>query len=132
MSVFEIASHADIDDAFLAISSNGDSLESFDVVILEKQDIIERGYNCIESLGMTPVESLENTHWDITDLLYGNLGNIAEYIHNRVRNGEIKRRTKHELRGIIINAIDSHRLELTTLKRKVREEIEAEIDRRKS
>ncbi len=132
MSVFEIASDSDIDDAFLAIASNFDRLDSFNVVILEKQDITERGYNCVQSLGMTPVESLKNTHWDITGLLYGTLGNIAEYIHNRIRNDEIQRRTKYELKCIIIDAINSQRLELTTLKEKVRIEIEAEINRRKS
>ena len=40
MSVFEIASDTDIDDAFLAISSNGDSLESFDVVILKRNVLV--------------------------------------------------------------------------------------------
>lgn len=132
MSVFEIASEENIDEAFLAIASNFDRLDAFDVVTLEKHHITERGYDCVQSLGITPIESLQNTHWDITSLAYGNLGNIAEYIHNRTRDNKIQRRAKYELKCLIIDATESGRLELTALKKKVREEIEAEIDRRKS
>ena len=131
MSVFEISSKVDINEAFLAISSNFDRLDSFDVVILVKQEITERDYNCVQSLGITPVENLNNTHWDITGLSYGKLGNIAEYMHNRVSENETDRRTKYELKCIIIDAINAHRLDLTALREKVRIEIEEEINRRK-
>lgn len=121
MSVYEIPSTMNIDDAFLAISSNFQRLESFDIVIMEEQDLVNLHINCIRMEGTTPVEDLKNAHLDISSLCYSKLGTIADYIACRILENHSIRRTKGQLKDILNQAIQGGRLDPNTLDPRLRE-----------
>lgn len=123
LSVFEIQTEAEIKDAFLALASNLDRLEPFDLVTVDKQLVIGMGYKCIQSPGETPVDSLIDTHHDICELNYGNLGPLAMTIYDRVQSNNSTRLVKHELKELIVQAIIAELLEFSKLRRKVKEDI---------
>ena len=111
MSTYEIASEAEIDQAFLAIAANFSELETFDILLLDKQCIIDKGLTCEQNSGNTPVQNLVNTHWDIINLNYGNLGTCAWYMLERFKLQKVVRRTKLELKQIIKKAINDNILD---------------------
>lgn len=123
MSVYEIPSTMNIDDAFLAISSNFQRLESFDIVTMEKQDLVNLHINCIQMEGITRVEDLKNTHLDISGLCYSKLGTIANYIACRILENHSVRRTKSKLKDILNQAIQDGRLDPNTLDRRLRQDL---------
>lgn len=123
MSVYEISSKADIDNAFLAIASNFDRLETFDVVMMDKKVFIDSGINVLNNPGLTPVKDLKNTHWDISDLRYANLGTIAQHINSCVSSNNVMRRSRGELKNIIEKAITDGRLKLNTLRERLQQEL---------
>lgn len=115
MSVYEIPSSTNIDDAFLAVSSNFQRLESFDIVTMEKHDLDNLNINCIHNKGITRVEDLKDTHLDISGLCYSKLGTIANYIACRILATHSIRRTKSQLKDILNKAIRDGRLDPTSL-----------------
>ena len=124
MSVFELSQDDCLEDAFLAIVTYLDRIEVFDLVTFEKQDLIDQGYALVPSPGETPIKSLVDTHYDICNLNYGNLGFIAKTIYDRVQNDKSKRLAKNELRELIVQAIIAEILEFSKLKPRVRSDIE--------
>lgn len=124
MSVYEIPSIMNIDDAFLAISSNFQRLESFDIIIMDEQDLVNLHINCIRMEGTTPVEDLKNTHLDISSLCYSKLGTIADYITCRILENHSIRRTKGQLKDILNQAIQGRRLDLNTLNPRLRNDLQ--------
>lgn len=115
MSVYEIPSITNINDAFLAISSNFQRLESFDIVTMEKHDLDNLNINCIQNKGSTPVEALKDAHLDISGLCYSKLGTIANYIACRILENHSIRRTRSQLKDILNKAIQDGRLNPATL-----------------
>lgn len=124
MSIYEIPSKTNIDDAFLAIASNFQRLESFDIVTMEKQDLTELYMDCKQIAGVTPVEDLRNTHLDISGLCYHKLGTIANYISYRILEDHYERRTRGQLKDIINNAIDDGRLDRDKLDDRLKDDLQ--------
>lgn len=123
MSVYEITSEADINEAFLVIASTFDHADAFDVVLMEKEEIMNLNMNLIQNPGITPIQSLENTHYDISNLSYSKLGIIADYIIGRIRDNRIIRCTKGELREIFKEAITNGRLAPDLITERFRQEL---------
>jgi len=111
LSVWEITSSDDIDQAVLAMVAAGQHLEAIDVVALDPQRIAACGIDCLSTEGMTPVDYLRNTHRELPQLSYSKLGAIAQEILDNVRNDGVQRRTKMDLREILRNAIIEGKLE---------------------
>ena len=123
MSVFQISSEDQIDEVFLALTSNADGVETTDLVAMDQGYILELGMNLIKTAGITPIENLQKIHYDITDLCYGTLGPIAYHVFECVRDNHWKRRTKGELKGILRKAIDEGRLDPSGLKYGVKKDL---------
>ena len=123
MSLYEINSEADADEAFLALVSNFDSIETFDIMLMDRAQFTALGMNLIQSPGVTPVQSLRNTHWDVTDLTYNKLAPIAGYMLTCFQADKHDRRTKGKLKTILKKAVTEGRLDPSTLKEKVRNEL---------
>ena len=123
MSVFQISSEDQIDEAFLALASNADRLESFDVVLMDKAHILSQGMKLIQTAGITPIENLQKIHYDIADLCYSTLGPIAYHVFECLRDDYWKRRTKGELKDILRKAIDEGRLDPSGLKKGVKKDM---------
>lgn len=123
MSVYEIPSLEELDEAVLAIASNFQCLEAFDVVSMDKQRLIDLGLNCVQTPGKTPVQELQSAHHDISNLCYGKLGMVATYIASRVLDKYFVRRTRGQLKDILNKAIQDGRLYLTSLDERLQQDL---------
>ncbi len=123
MSVFQISSEDQIDEVFLAVASNADYLETTDLVAMDQGHISELGLSLIQTGGITPIESLQKIHYDITELRYGTLGTIAYHVFECVRDNHYRRRTRGELKDIIRKAINDKRLDPSALKDGVKKDL---------
>jgi len=123
MSVYEIPSEAKINDALLAIASNFDNPDTFDVVLMKKGDIKKLNIELIQNPGATPIEHLQNAHFDITGLSYRKLGTIANYIVDCIRKKRIVRCTRGELKEIFLNAKSEGLVDPKLLKKNFRIQI---------
>ncbi len=116
LSVFQISSEDQIDEVFLALASNADHIETTDLVMMDQGQILGLGMNLIQTAGITPIEDLQKIHYDIANLRYDTLGQIAYHAFECVRDDHWKRRTRGELKGILREAIDEGRLDSSGLK----------------
>jgi hypothetical protein len=110
LSLWEIESDEQFDQAALAIAAAGDFLETFDLVPLYPTSLIDTGLELEKSRGNTKVEDLKNTHFDIVHLTYARLGIMANHIVQSFRNNKVKRYTRDDLIGLLNNAIENGRL----------------------
>jgi len=121
LSVWKVSTETDIEEAILAIVSGGDHLEAIDIITINCQRITPDGINFAPNpeKSRTRVQDLKNAHCDITDLSYGKLGVISQYIvdcfkkgeiTNCCKEGQVVRCTEGYLKGIIREAIENGRL----------------------
>ena len=123
LSVWEVPDENMIDEAVLAIVSAGHHLETIDVVQMDREHLEKNEIDCIQTEGNTPVKDLANTHIDLSDLAYKKLGIIAYHIANKFRQGKVERYTAGRIKGILKNAIQNKRLEITDLGNSISEKL---------
>lgn len=124
MSVYEINTLDDINEAFLAIASSFKYPETFDVVTMENKALTDTGIDCIKTTGHTPVESLKETHNDIINLCYSKLGIIAKYVSERINDGHVYRCVRGDLKAILNKAIQEELLDPSTLSDELKEALQ--------
>ena len=123
LSVWEVSDENKIDEAVLAIVSAGDRLEAIDVVQIEREHIEKSKIDCIQTDGRTLVEDLVDTHIDLSNLAYKELGIIACHIVNKIRQEQIKRYTEGQIKKILRDAIQKERLETENLNESIRKKL---------
>ena len=121
LSVWQINSESDLDEAVLAIVANFKVLEAIDVVILDGVYLLKANVEQEQTSGITPVSDLKNSHFDLKNLDYYTLGLVAEHIIHRVKLNKIKRYSIKDLKTILKKAISENRLKLEDLKESVAE-----------
>ena len=127
LSVWEAQDENKIDEAVLAIVSACHHLEAIDIVQIDREHLEENEIDCRETDGDTPVKDLVNTHIDLSNLAYKELGIIAYHILDKFRQDKVKRYTKTDLKQILKDAIEKQRLEIDELKEFIREKLEKEL-----
>lgn len=123
-SVWEVADEDDVHEAVLAIASNGQHLESLDVVQLDLEYLRCNGIDYDQNKGVTRVKDLANTHGDLLDLTYEKIGTIAHHIADRIREERFERYEKGRIKELLRNAIAEERLEASDLEESIREKLE--------
>lgn len=119
LSVWRINSETEIDEAVLAIISNGDNIETIDVVVLDGEFLVKASVEQEFTEGNTPVIDLRQNHVDLKNLNYFKIGLVAEHIIQRIKFEKVKRYTKKELKSILKKAIEQERLKMEDLKEAV-------------
>ena len=115
LSVWQIASEDQLDDAALAIISAGDHVETIWVAAIERASVINSGIDLVQIEGKTAVDDLKNTHFDLTNLTYPKLGSLAQFTVQSFTSDRVKSYTEGRLVGILDQAIRSKRLDPTKL-----------------
>lgn len=125
LSLWKISSEEEINHAALAIISSQDKFETIDLIILEQQKLEALNLKIVHSPqdGMTPIESLKETHFDLIELTYSKLGILKDYIITKVDGGKIIRFTRTKTIDIIKEAIKNKVLDPSILKDSLRNEI---------
>lgn len=123
LSVWQINTEDDLDNAILALVSNQDHLEAIDVVILEEESIRQYNIRIVTTPGETPIAELSQTHRDLADLTYSKLGIIKDHIVDRIRTNYLKRYTRGTIKKLLLAAIEEGKIELADLKESIRYKI---------
>ncbi|OGS70993.1 MAG: hypothetical protein A3F91_11240 [Flavobacteria bacterium RIFCSPLOWO2_12_FULL_35_11] len=110
LSVWEINTENDLDEAVLALVSNFQHLEAIDVIIINGSELIKDNVMCVQTKGITPVKDLENSHYDLSELNFYTAGLIAEHIVKRIKIEKLKRYTIYDLKQILLKAISNKRV----------------------
>lgn len=105
LSVWEIQSEEELNNAVLALVSNADHPDTIDIVLLDEAYLINEKLKIEKTPGITKVESLKDTHKDIIELTYSKLGIVKNIISEKVDNNSDIRFTKRQLIKILKDAI---------------------------
>jgi hypothetical protein len=124
LSVWEVISETDIDEAVLAIVSGGDHLEAIDVVLMSSDYLKKQGIDCKQTKGLTSVDDLVEKHIDLSNLTYKKLGIIAYHIVDKIIDQKVKRYTERQLKEILNQAIGQNRLTPDRLKDSIRKKLQ--------
>ena len=123
LSVWEIISETDIDEAVLAIVSGQDHLDTIDVVLMSPDYLKKQGIDYKRTNGSTPVDDLVEKHIDLSNLTYKSLGIVAYHIVDKINDQKVKRYTIRQLKEILNQAISQNRLTPDKLKDFIREKL---------
>lgn len=120
LSVWQIASESEMEEAVLAIASGHQYMETIDVIPLESQYLQDNGIDCLSTNGRTPVENMVQHHVDLSNLSYTKLGTIAYHTVDRIKKGKMKRYTIGRIKDLLREAIDNGKLRAEDLSDSVR------------
>ncbi len=121
LSVWEIPSKNELQDAVLAIASSQHHLEAFDVIPLRTEYLTEQGIDIDNEAGGTPIKDLIKMHRNLAHLSYSKIGIIAHHAATNIE--QARRFTKVQLKEILQKAISEGRLEVDKLCESVRNKI---------
>jgi hypothetical protein len=123
LSTWEIQNEEEVLDAVLALSSGFERLDTIDVIILDKTEVINVGFELIETPGITPVKDLVDTHKDIVNLTFKSIGLFSKLILDTLGKDKVKRIREKEVKKLLIDAIQSGRLNADSLKDGLRKKL---------
>jgi hypothetical protein len=123
LSVWKIETIEQLDDAILALITGGQQtkLSTLHYVLIKEELLLKSGLNIAETEGDTRVESLKNTHRDITNLTYSRLGIVKNLILDSLENNKNKEMfiTKSKLKSFLNNAIKNGKVNKTDLNKEL-------------
>ncbi|HDT6574870.1 TPA: hypothetical protein QFT23_000968 [Bacillus cereus] len=115
LSTWEIDSMEDLEDAVLALVAASQKIDTMFVVSIDKEKIINNGFQIEETPGKTLVEDLVETHKDIAGLTYQTIGTFASIMLESLHEEQVYRFTASKLKKILMNAIENGRLDKEAL-----------------
>ena len=107
---------SDVNEAVLAIAAAGDRVDSFDIVLVENEELISDGQDLDDSLGRTPIPDLVDRHVDVCDLDYMSLGKFAYKILTAIKNNQCRRIRRSQLINLLKTAAEKNRFDESKLK----------------
>lgn len=117
LSVWKIDTIEGLEDAILALITRPDQtkLSTLHYVLLDENIVLEKGLTLTEEKGNTVVESLKDTHKNISKLTYSRLGIVKYLILNSLVKNEETFFTKAKLKKILKDAITKGKLDKNDL-----------------
>jgi hypothetical protein len=124
LSLWEIKSEADVNDAVLAISSTFDYLNKVDIVKIDPSLITGSGLKLSPNKGETPYSDFEDSHYDIEELSYQKIGIVADIITQSIEQNQGAQFSKNEVKKILLEGIQAKKIDKDSLKKTLVPEIE--------
>ncbi len=100
------------EEGLLALLGSMESLDTVDIIIFEKQELIDVGLTLIDTPGATRINALQQLHTDIIELDLELLTGFAHLFANRLHEGEVKKESLLEVKK---KDVDQYKLELKGL-----------------
>ncbi len=111
LSVWKIENIAQLDDAILALITGGQQtkLSTLHYVLINEDVLLANGLDIAETEGDTRIESLKNTHRDITNLTYTRLGIVKNLVRDFLAEDPDRETffTRAKLKELLKKAIDT-------------------------
>lgn len=133
LSAWCIKSPDNIDDAVLAIAVTSSKISKMDFIIIDTQLLEQNGLKFVQSYAGIdlPIQDLQDTHYDITDITLKKLSNCAMVYKSiyELDSGEdkyIRRFTQHEIKEKLIHAFKESRIDKSKVSKPIREIIDGQ------
>ena len=123
LSLWKILSEENIIEAVLAIASNGENIDTFDVALLDEDFFIENNIDLCNNKGITPFKKMESNHIDASNLTYNKLGLIAKHVNDKIRDEQCKRYRRKELFDLLRDAVQNKYLNIEDLHERKRDKL---------
>jgi hypothetical protein len=123
LSLWEIESAAELDDAILAIVAQGDNTDSIDIILIEPENIKTGGLSFEKTEGTTPYTAFLERHIDVIDLNYKTLGIFAMVVLNGIASEKVHRVTSSQLKNILDHGLKNGKINLESLSRKLQQHL---------
>ena len=120
----------DIRDAALAMASLMERADTIDLAWFDKGELEQAGHNVQQKDGVTNVPDLRSNHYDIHDLDYTRLGDIASRVAKAVENCQYHRFREKQVLELLADAVALHRIDMKCLKCTLRQEVQQALDKR--
>ena len=117
LSVWKIDTIKGLEKAILALITGRQQtkLSTLHYVLLDETVVLEKGLSLTDSAGDTVVDSLKNSHKDISKLTYHKLGIIKDLILVKLEENEETFFTRAQLRGILKKAVQDGEIDTMLL-----------------
>ena len=120
LSVWQIETSGELEDAVTAFVCQGQHLDTIDVVIFEESALSERHLKFQNKLADTPLKSFKDRHYDVCELDYDSLGQFSEVIVDSLRSEKtMKRFTHSQLKELVKRAVADGKVVLEDLNEKI-------------
>lgn len=124
LSVWIVESETDLEDAFIALASNMYSLGTITAVKIDESDLHTLSLDY--ELGETPTININQKHRNIINLTYGGIGIIIDAILKSIRKKFIFRKSRGDVKKLLIKAYKGGKLDVSKISRKILEVITKE------
>lgn len=121
LSLWEANNPEEIDDVFVALASNLDSIGTMCIVKIDEERL--RGFTIDNQLGDTPAIEINAKHHNVTGLNYVNMGRVIQEIVGSLADNGLERRTKGQMRKLLVDAYKKGKLDMDKISEKLRDEI---------
>ncbi len=112
-------------DAFIALGASCDHIGTIDAIEIYEQDIHKLSLE--KEDGDTPTNGINDKHYNIVDLNFESLGDVIISIIYGLRKDRYLRKTRADMKKILVNAYKESKLDLDKLKPSLQVEIEKAI-----
>lgn len=126
----EFPSKEKSEDAILALAAAGDHLDKMDLVWLTSDALHADSQQYVRTDGETLVADLAERHFDVKRLDYVRLGKVANCVMGAIAEGKCCRFSKSSVKSLLLSAVRQNRIQLSSLKKGVKEELEATLERK--
>jgi hypothetical protein len=120
LSLWEINSKDELNEAVLAICSGMQHIEPIDLAMIPKEKLED--FDLTQTTGICFVDDLIDTHYDLENMTHKSLGGVAKIIRD-LHSDDITRIDKNKIRDILILAIENKRLDIKALHKNVKEKL---------
>ena len=121
LSIWEASTPEDIDDIFIALASNLDSIGTICIVKIDSGQL--KDFIIDNQEGDTPATGINLKHHNITELNYVNMGQVIQAIITSLANNGLERRTKGQMQKLLTEACRRGKLDLEKMSESLRNEI---------
>jgi hypothetical protein len=131
LSLWELSeeTEVEIDKAILALSSNRDSVQRLDYIIVPDEYLVKYSLKVKNSPGRSPYKDFNDRHFDIINVNYYLLGQVSSMILDIMNNeGKIKRVHQQKIEDDLICAFNRGTLNKTAMSQKLLDNIKEITD----
>lgn len=119
LSVWQIESLDELEDAVIAFVCQGQHLDTVDVVSFTESALSERELNLRKTPAATPRKEFVERHYDVCDLDYDSLGRLSFVIVDCLRKEATVRFTHKQLKDLVRKAVEDGRVAIEDLNEKL-------------
>ena len=126
----ESDSDDNINDVVLVLAAGRDTIQKVEIAWIECEDLQTSGVMIEQSEGKTDVADMVDRHYDLCQLDYTRLGEVAQLVSSSLQDERYKRVPEARVEQLLVSAVEQDRVALTDLREAVQERLRNAMDNR--